>query len=76
MNISLIGLHMLGKIDQRQRQAKNKVLPMGVFTVVLIGDNAQLPPVMSTLYGSAKTSDTLAVGGEVMYKLFSKIITD
>ena len=73
--VAMLGLNLLGKIDQRLRQAKNRDQPFGGCSVVLIGDYAQLPPVLATpLFGKAKQNDPFAVQGEFIYKMFYKVI--
>ena len=71
---SMLGLNLLGKMDRRLQQAKNKDVPFGGCSIVLIGDYAQLPTVLATpLYGRAKLSDPYAVHGELVYKMFAKV---
>ena len=72
---SMLGKPMLAKIDLRLRQAKACNRLFGGISVVLVGDPAQLPPVMdSTLYSEsckAKYSNE----GAMAYSQFRKVIT-
>ena len=64
---SMLGLNLLGKIDQRLRQAKNRDQPFG--------DYAQLPPVLATpLFGKAKQNDPFAVQGEQLMQKDNKLL--
>ena len=70
---SMLGKVMLGKIDNRLRQAKSMFAdcPFGNLSVLLVGDFGQLPPVMAApLYGNGGTCG-LACEGERLYKQFS-----
>jgi len=73
---SMLSKDMLTKIDFRLREAKCKNAPFGGISVVLIGDPAQLPPVCSTaLYSRATSTQALVNKGEILYSMFTKVIT-
>jgi ATP-dependent exoDNAse (exonuclease V) alpha subunit len=73
---SMMSQIMLGKIDSRLRQAKNKNELFGGISIMLIGDPGQLPPVGgSTLFENKKLNNTLAISGYLAYKKFKIVIT-
>ena len=68
--ISMMGKNILYQIDNQLRQASKKCLEsFGGFTVVLIGDFQQLPPVgESSTYQPDNSPDTLA------YNVFQNVV--
>jgi hypothetical protein len=73
---SMMSQIMLGKIDSRLRQAKNRNELFGGISIMLIGDPGQLPPVGgSTLFENKELTNTLAISGYLAYKKFKIVIT-
>ncbi|XP_066929609.1 uncharacterized protein [Clytia hemisphaerica] len=72
---SVVGQRMLGWIDSRCRQATGKMERLfGGISVILVGDIAQLPPVLdSTLYSSYPQNE-IGVAGYVAYCCFRTVI--
>ncbi|KZV72643.1 hypothetical protein PENSPDRAFT_348870 [Peniophora sp. CONT] len=71
----MVGLGMLRQIDSRLKQAKpNGEVAFGGYHLALIGDFAQLPPVMDTaLYAPPGVqSSQLTRDGHVLYRHFSE----
>ena len=72
---SMLGQTMMGWIDRRCRQAtalKDKLF--GGKSIILIGDNTQLPPVGDKPLYHNKPSNPVAVQGSLAYKLFDKVV--
>ena len=66
---------MLAWIDKRLRQASGKLdLPLGGFSIILIGDFGQLPPVGDKPLYASPSSHPLSVHGHHIYKLFNTVI--
>ena len=70
--VSMLGQRMMSWIDRRLRQASGHTgTPFGGYSLILIGDFAQLPPVGDRpLY----VSDEVPSHGHTMYRLFNKVV--
>ena len=70
--VSMLGQRMMSWIDRRLRQASGHIqTPFGGYSLILIGDFAQLPPVGDRpLY----VSDEVPSHGHTMYHLFNKVV--
>ena len=74
---SMIGLRVFGMIDQRLRQIRpsHREQYMGGLNCLLIGDFAQLPPVLQKpLYFADPVSNQLEIKGQNAYLAFNKTI--
>lgn len=80
----MLDLVLLGFIDKRLRQAKEKlneffggvsVLLVGGINVINVLDPAQLPPVTGTaLYSEARRNEDKKIHGKSVYLAFDKVI--
>ena len=72
---SFVGQSMFGWIDSRCRQATGAInKPFGGLSVILVGDIAQLPPVLDKpLYHSLPQTDK-QLQGSLMYKQFNQVV--
>ena len=70
-----VGQSMFGWIDSRCRQAAGAInKPFGGLSVILVGDIAQLPPVLDKpLYHSLPQTDK-QLQGSLMYKQFNQVV--
>ena len=72
---SVIGQKMLGWIDRRCRQAKAREdMPFGGISVILVGDIAQLPPVIDKPLYHKNPLNQLEIAGFAVYNLFNLVI--
>lgn len=72
---SLIGQNMLGWIDSRLKQATGLLTkPFGGISIILVGDNAQLPPVCDKPLYYPYPSTEKAIQGYCMYNNFDKVV--
>ena len=73
--VSMLGQRMMSWIDRRLRQASGHTeIPLGGYSLILIGDFAQLPPVGdSPLYVSDEVYN-IPSHGYTMYHLFNKVV--
>ena len=63
---------MLGWIDRRCRQGTGRFdLPFGGISVILVGDIAQLPPVLEKVLYHKKPNETT---GFFIYRLFDNVV--
>lgn len=72
----MVGLQLLYQVDSRLRQLQPHDVPFGGFHISLIGNFAQLPPVIDTaLYskpsGNVSEYGQMARDGSVLYALFT-----
>ena len=66
---------MLGWIDRRCRQGTgNFDLPFGGISIILVGDIAQLPPVLDKVLYHKKPDDEIATTGFCVYNEFDKVV--
>lgn len=71
--ISMVGCKMLGRVDQRLRQAYPRNVILGGYIVLFFGDLNQLQPVGDIpLYGTPKPSNVLAIQGHIVYRHINK----
>ena len=70
---TMLGCETFYWVDQRLKQASGKLdEPFGGFSIILVGDTCQLPPVGdSPLYKPKHKHDSLA--GHMLYKLFNTV---
>ena len=72
---STVGQRMLGWIDSRCRQATGKKeLLFGGISIILVGDIAQLPPVMDNVLYHSYPKNEMAIAGYVAYCCFRTIV--
>lgn len=72
---SMLSDKMLGKIDQRLRQARGNPNDFfGGLSMILVGDLAQLPPVAAIPVYSHNGQGDLATNGFLAYRAFTKVI--
>ena len=73
---SMVGLATLGNISQRLKEAKEIDLDFGGVSIVFVGDEAQLQPVLdSPKFGAiTKTEDTAKVKGKELYQNFKEVV--
>lgn len=74
---SFVGQRMFYRIDSRLRQARpeHSHLPMGGVSVVLFGDDAQLPPVMDARLYAPPANDLPSIHGHQLYmQHFTEVI--
>ena len=72
---SAVGQKMLGWIDRRYRQGTGMFdLPFGGISVILVGDIAQLPPVMDIVLYHKQPDEENETTGFFIYRLFNKVI--
>ena len=73
---SMIGLEIFHYIDARLRQIKANDKPFGGVSIVLMGDNGQLPPVGDKpLFANAKKSmNTNQSKGAILYSYFKSVV--
>ena len=71
--MSMLGLETMGWVDRRLRQASGKLTEtLGGFSVILVGDFGQLPPVGDRpMYAPGQVS-VLGDQGHTSYKMFDK----
>ena len=66
---------MLGWVDKRCRQATGKTeYSFGGISVILVGDIAQLPPVMDQVLYHKKPKDEIATAGFSVYNSFETVV--
>ena len=66
---------MLGWIDRRCRQGTGRFdLPFGGISVILVGDIAQLPPVLEKVLYHKKPNEENETTGFFIYRLFDKVV--
>ena len=66
--MSMIGQKMFAWVDKRLRQASGKLdIPLGGFSVILIGDFGQLPPVMDKPLFAPTSTNQLSIHGHQIY---------
>ena len=71
-----LGLEMLFIINQRLKELKpeNVNIPFGGVSIIIMGDFAQLPPVMDKpMFHSGKLNDNQRIGS-LLYELFDKAV--
>ena len=72
---SVIGQRMLGWIDRRLREASSlKTTVFGGFSVIFVGDFAQLPPVSDKPMYFSQPSGTISLMGFVAYMKIDKVV--
>ena len=72
---SVIGLRLFSWIDRRCRQAKCRVdLPFGGLNIILVGDIAQLPPVLDKPLYHKKPISEAELQGSYMYNMFDTVV--
>ena len=72
---SVVGQNMLGWIDSRCRQATGKMDKLfGGISIILVGDVAQLPPVLDKVLYHSYPKNEIAVAGYVAYCCFRTVI--
>ena len=72
---SVIGQTMLGWIDRRLRQASGLMNEtFGGFSLILVGDTAQLPPVMDKPLYHAAPADTMSLMGYCAYQKIYNVV--
>ena len=63
------------RVDKRLRQASGKLdVPLGGFSVILIGDFGQLPPVCDKPLYAPPSTHSLSLHGSQIYQLFDKVV--
>ena len=74
--MSMLGQRMFAWVDKRLRQGTGQLdKPLGNFSVILIGDFAQLSPVGDMPLYSPTPSSDLGCHGYAMYRLFTTVVT-
>ena len=72
---SVIGQKMLGWIDRRLRQASGLMdETFGGFSLILVGDIAQLPPVLDKPLYHSVPNDTMSLMGYCAYKKINLVV--
>ena len=72
---SFVGQSMFGWIDSRCRQATGAInKPFGGLSVILVGDIAQLPPVLDKLLYHSLPQTDKQIQGSLMYKQFNQVV--
>ena len=72
---SVVGQKKLGWIDKRCRQGKgNTDVPFGGVNVILVGDIAQLPPVLDKVLYHKKPDEEISMTGFCVYNEFDKVV--
>ena len=72
---SVVGQKILGWIDKRCRQGTGEIeLPFGGIAVILVGDIAQLPPVMDKVLYHRKPNDEISTAGFAVYSSFDTVV--
>ena len=73
--MSMLGQRMMSWVDKRLRQATGHLeQPLGGFSLILIGDFGQLPPVGDTPLFAPPPAHPLAQHGHIIYKLFNTVV--
>ncbi|XP_066936565.1 uncharacterized protein [Clytia hemisphaerica] len=72
---SVVGQRLLGWIDSRCRQATGKLETLfGGISIILVGDVAQLPPVMDDVLYHSFPKNEIAVAGYLAYCCFRTVV--
>ncbi|XP_066932700.1 uncharacterized protein [Clytia hemisphaerica] len=72
---SVVGQRLLGWIDSRCRQATGKLETLfGGMSIILVGDVAQLPPVMDDVLYHSFPKNEIAVAGYLAYCCFRTVV--
>ena len=73
--MSMLGQRMMSWVDKRLRQATGHLeQPLGGFSVILIGDFGQLPPVGDRPLFAPSPVNPQAQHGHTIYKLFKTVV--
>ena len=73
--MSMIGQRMMAWIDKRLRQASAALdCPLGGFSVIIVGDFGQLPPVGDRPLFAPPGINPLSVNGHYIYNIFDKVV--
>jgi ATP-dependent DNA helicase PIF1 len=73
---SMVGLKTIGCISLRLKEIKQSELPFGGVSVLIVGDEAQLPPVMDLpkFQAITMTNDSAIIHGHTVYALFVYVV--